>query len=557
MGALLGLPPALDVLNEADRRYMVLKVKTVGWLLLAWIAAVGIPCGSTAQAADTLALVGSLNFSSGSGSEVWGWTAPDNTEYGIMGYRNGIAFIRTTPTIQLIDTVPGPVGNNGYPWREMKTYLHYAYIVSEATGAFSGITVVDLQWLPDSVHYVGSFPTDTLTGGSNFTAHTISIDTVGGWCYVEGTSARQVRILSLANPEAPTFVHAFGTASSSIHDMTAYGDTVYVAEGSMGTWSVWNVAVKTAPVMIVRVSIPASGYVHNVWLSPDHQYCATTEETAGKTVKIWDISDLGNVTLIGNYLGPSGMAHNAHWLTQDTLVLSHYQSGLVVLDMSNPASPVQIGKYDTYPAGESSAFQGCWGAYPYTQNGYIYGSNIGGGFFVVQMQSTCQTLSGPALHEPNDGAQNLIQPITLTWGNNAAINYRVEVDSDPGFGSPDRDTVITDTTLAISGLPMGATYHWRVHSENACGFGSPSPSRSFEAGCVVVMTGDVNESSSITSADIVLLVNYVFKGGADPEPIPEAGDTDCSGAVSSADVIRLVNFVFKSGIPPCDVCTIL
>ena len=529
----------------------------MGLMLLTLSLLLGTPMADTVVAQDTLALVGSLNFAAGSGSECWGWTAPDSTEYAIMGYFNGIAFIRTTPTIQLCDTVPGPMGGGGTSWREMKTYKHYAYCVSEATGTYQGISVIDMQYLPDSVHYIGSFPTDTLTSGANWTAHTISIDTVGGWCYVEGTSARQVRILSLADPENPVRVGAFGTASGSIHDMTAFGDTVYVAEGSMGTWSVWNVANKSAPAMIVRISIPAAGYVHNVWLSPDHQYAATTEETAGKTVKFWNISNLASVSLIGTYLGPSGMAHNAHWMSQDTLALSHYQSGVVLLDVSNPASPVQIGRYDTYPAGESSAFQGCWGAYPYTKNGYIYGSNLGGGFFVLDFQTLCQTLGAPTLVGPANGAQDLLQPITLTWEDNGATNFQVEVDNDPGFGSPLVSTVTSDTTLDVSGLPTPQTYYWRVTSENECGFGTPSASRTFEAGCVVTQTGDVDISGAITSADIIVLVNYVFKGGATPQPIAEAGDCDCSSAVTSADVIRLVNYVFKGGIPPCDVCTIL
>lgn len=75
--------------------------------------------------------------------------------------------------------------------------------------------------------------------------------------------------------------------------------------------------------------------------------------------------------------------------------------------------------------------------------------------------------------------------------------------------------------------------------------------------CLVVTTGDVNVSGSITSADIIVLVNFVFKGGPDPEPCPAAGDVNCSGGVTSADIITLVNFVFKGGAAPCDVCAII
>lgn len=75
--------------------------------------------------------------------------------------------------------------------------------------------------------------------------------------------------------------------------------------------------------------------------------------------------------------------------------------------------------------------------------------------------------------------------------------------------------------------------------------------------CPIAMTGDVNNSGSITSADIIYCVNYVFKGGATPLPCTAAADVNCSGSVTSADIIYLVNFVFKGGNAPCDVCTLI
>ncbi len=70
----------------------------------------------------------------------------------------------------------------------------------------------------------------------------------------------------------------------------------------------------------------------------------------------------------------------------------------------------------------------------------------------------------------------------------------------------------------------------------------------------IAMTGDVNMSGNLTSADIIGLVNYVFKGGLPPLPCEAAGDVNCSHSVTSADIISLVNHVFKGGPVPCDVC---
>jgi len=75
--------------------------------------------------------------------------------------------------------------------------------------------------------------------------------------------------------------------------------------------------------------------------------------------------------------------------------------------------------------------------------------------------------------------------------------------------------------------------------------------------CIVSLTGDVNGDNVITSADIIWMVNHIFKGGLPPIPCPAAGDVNCDGALTSADIIVLVNFVFKSGPPPCDVCSII
>jgi len=66
---------------------------------------------------------------------------------------------------------------------------------------------------------------------------------------------------------------------------------------------------------------------------------------------------------------------------------------------------------------------------------------------------------------------------------------------------------------------------------------------------VQFIRGDVNGDGIINSADVVYLINYLFKGGPPPEPL-EAGDVNCDGVVNSADVVYLINYLFKGGPPP-------
>ena len=74
--------------------------------------------------------------------------------------------------------------------------------------------------------------------------------------------------------------------------------------------------------------------------------------------------------------------------------------------------------------------------------------------------------------------------------------------------------------------------------------------------CPIEQNGDVNQSLTLNSSDVIQLVNTVFKGGAWPEPCMAAGDVNCTGQVNSSDIIYLINFVFRGADPPCNVCAL-
>lgn len=73
--------------------------------------------------------------------------------------------------------------------------------------------------------------------------------------------------------------------------------------------------------------------------------------------------------------------------------------------------------------------------------------------------------------------------------------------------------------------------------------------------CPGLMGGDANASGAVTSADIIVTVNYCFKGMAEPVPCAAVSDVNCTGTITSADIIFLVSHVFKGAAAPCDVCT--
>jgi choice-of-anchor B domain-containing protein len=297
------------------------------------------------------------------GSDVWEYTAPVGSEYAIMGVRDGVAFVKV-PEMQVIGIVPGPTKENCFWHRDIKTHGHYAYVTSELTGTNEGVIIIDLQFLPDSVRFVRSYRTSF-----DILSHNLSIDVQTGYAYIVKQNYSGFRVVSLADPENPVDVNTVFTPG--IHDVYARNDTVYVAEGNSRTFAIYNLRDKRNPVLLSRVRIPIAGYVHNIWPTEDGKYAMTTEETQAKTIKMWDIRNINNIELVGEYLGANQLAHNAH-IRGDLAVISHYAYGVALVDIGDPAHPVELDRFDTYPRNDAPGFRGCWGAYPFTQNNYVY-----------------------------------------------------------------------------------------------------------------------------------------------------------------------------------------
>ena len=67
---------------------------------------------------------------------------------------------------------------------------------------------------------------------------------------------------------------------------------------------------------------------------------------------------------------------------------------------------------------------------------------------------------------------------------------------------------------------------------------------------VAAERGDANNDRSIDVADVVILINYLFKNGP-PPAIFEAGDVNCDEEIDVADVVYLINYLFRDGPAPC------
>jgi len=66
---------------------------------------------------------------------------------------------------------------------------------------------------------------------------------------------------------------------------------------------------------------------------------------------------------------------------------------------------------------------------------------------------------------------------------------------------------------------------------------------------LIPQRGDCNADGVINSADVVYLINYLFRNGPAPDPL-WLGDCNCDQVINSSDVVYLINYLFKGGPPP-------
>ncbi|MGE3974487.1 MAG: choice-of-anchor B family protein [Bdellovibrionales bacterium] len=308
-------------------------------------------------------------------SALWGYTAPDGREYAILGVQHGTSIIDITdaPTLREVAFIPG----YKTPWRELKAFNGYAYVVfdterNDPPGNVGGMQIIDLTQLPNSARLVSTY-----TGFK--TAHTIYIDEARKLIFTEGNNSAVIRILDISNPTQPQQISSFGV---ECHDMYVKNNIAYVAEGYHSSWSMYDTTNPRAPTLITRVEIPNGGYVHNTAVTEDNRYVMTTEEIPeGKTVKVWDISNLSNIRIVSEYLGPNNLAHNVH-IKGRYAYIAHYGAGIRILDMMNPFMPVEVAHHqfrETMPP----SYEGAWEIYPYFKSGKLIFSDISAGLFVV------------------------------------------------------------------------------------------------------------------------------------------------------------------------------
>jgi hypothetical protein len=149
---------------------------------------------------------------------------------------------------------------------------------------------------------------------------------------------------------------------------------------------------------------------------------------------------------------------------------------------------------------------------------------------------------------------------------NEIISAELYVDSGAGFYSIDmyddgmhHDNLAADGIYgaAIQPLPESTEVSYYVEAVDDSGsiVGDPTiapfATYTYITGPVSHACGDANSDETVNVSDAVFIINYVFTGGAAPDPI-ESGDANCDSTCNVSDAVWIINYVFTGGNEPCD-----
>lgn len=352
---------------------------------------------------DLLARVSLSDFGATKGNDIWGWTdRSTEKEYAIVGLNNGTAFVDITDTENLNYLGKLPTATIDSPWRDIKVYQNYAFIVSEADN--HGMQVFDLTKLRTVTNAPQNFTVDAhYTGFGN--AHNIVINEDTGFAYVVGTErgdaflggAHFVNIQDPMNPVAAGGYAANGythdaqvvTYMGSDSDYT--GKEIFIGANEDQVVIV-DVTDKLNPVEIATVIYPSIQYTHQGWFTEGQKYFLLGDELdetnlgfKSRTL-VFDFTDLDNPVLFHTHLGETSAIDHNGYVKGNSFFLANYTAGIRVLDITDiqTKSITEEGFFDTYPAHNNADFNGVWSIYPYFNSGKIVIGDINRGLFVVK-----------------------------------------------------------------------------------------------------------------------------------------------------------------------------
>ena len=360
--------------------------------VLAFLAALAAVSPAPAQDAENVDLVGVYD-ERGDYADVWGYTAPDGREYGLVALRDaGLVVVDVTDDVPVevgfVPTwddpdVPGP---DAFDSKDVKVYQTYAYLVNEV----GPVQIISLQ-NPASPRQVGLLY-NTVNDDDDAGWHNVLVADDHLWL-TGGRSPGGLQVYDLVDPTDPQFVSEYQPYyyhDFEVRDGVGFGPAIF----GQGV-DVLDVSDPADIRPISTFNYTGSG-AHNTCTTEDlsHVYVGDEIGSSGNWTRIFDLSDLSDVEFVDDIVVEAqAVVHNCY-VRGDLLYIAHYSEGLQVFDVSEPAAPARVGYYETF-LGSGFGFQGAWSVYPYFESGKILVSDRTYGLHVLRLSPSVSTEAAP------------------------------------------------------------------------------------------------------------------------------------------------------------------
>ena len=411
---------------------------------------------------DLLAHMPLNEFSSrpSAANDIWGHVDLNTgDEYALIGLRNGVAVVNVTDPENPSEV--GTISGLSSSWRDIKVYQYFdsgigawqAYAYATIDSSTDYVTIINLNQLPNSVSLVEKNRVVTKAHNVYITNvdHTLNIALPGLTPSLQLIGSNRFsgafHSYSLKSPETLTAIsnNYFGSgythdgASMNITDSrkdsqcNTSGDscTVFIDfnEKEMKLWNITDTSdTKLLGTGEYDDVAKSNQYVHSGWGTEDKQHIFLHDEFDEKdaglnsTVRIFSIADLTNPTQVGQWTGPTRAIDHNGFVRGNRYYMSNYERGLTVLDITDPANPVDVGFFDTYTPSNNAGFNGAWGTYPYLPSGNILVSDIGSGLYILKDRT----------HESSQGKLGFSnRAVNANQGETLTINVQRDSASNP------------------------------------------------------------------------------------------------------------------------------
>ena len=329
-------------------------------------------------------LVGSWTYDN-TYNECWGLVVNER-EFAVIGSTAGTHFFDVTDPANSTQVAFVAGGSTGgvVIHRDYHDFGGYLYMVCDE-GSTSTLQIVDISNLPNSVNTV--YDSNALFTSS----HNIYIDTAAAKLYACASNSA-MDVYSLTTPTSPSLIYSYNGVGH-VHDAFVRNDSSYLNCGNDGLRVMDFSGVNQwgdQPVLLGSLtSYPDAGYNHSGYLNDEGTIYIMQDENHGYDLKILDVSDLSNITVLSTFnsgVDPNSMAHNG--IIKGNLVyVAYYHDGLRVFDFSDPSSPFQTWEYDTYAPTSHASYKGAWGVFPLLPSGNIIVSDMQTGLYIIELST--------------------------------------------------------------------------------------------------------------------------------------------------------------------------